>query len=202
MPSIAARDPVPSLERVIACFGTEPARVLAEGYAALSRGARDGAIPRKNGLDIAAFAPVLSHIVLCAVILGGPCVYRLAGDEMQRRIGFNPVGRDYYDFVPPARREAARAAMETAITVPCGFRAVVEQTYSRGLTRRIEALGLPLSSDERGVDGFLIFADSVLSGPDPLTYSDQTWLGANLVHRDWIDLGFGIGAARPYRRKA
>lgn len=202
MPMPAPCDPAPSLERIVPCLETEPARILAEGYAALLRAAPRGAIPAKNGLDVAAFAAVLPHVVLCAVTLGGPCAYRLAGQIMQERVGFNPVGRDYYEFVPPGRRDAARAAMETAITVPCGFRALVEQSYSRGLTRRVEALGLPLSSTEARVDGFLIFADSMLGGPDPLADPGRTWLGADLIRRDWIDLGFGIGAAEAYARKS
>jgi hypothetical protein len=170
---------------------TPAARAFAAGYLALRADSR-AAVPAKNGLELARFAKAIPHFALVAVTFGEHCVYRLAGEALQERIGFNPTGRNYYDFVPEERRARAARAMEMVVARRCGFRALVEQTYDNGTARRIESLGLPLAADEPGVDGFILFSDQAL--PDAVRFEapGKRWLGANLVRRDLIDLGFGV----------
>jgi hypothetical protein len=141
---------------------------------------------------LAPFVAAVPHFALLAVTLSGPCVYRLAGETLQQRLGFDPKGHDYYDFVPQVRLAHARRAMEMMIRRPCGFCALVEQTYEDGATRTIETLGLPLADNEPGADGFILFADCAL--PEPASYQapGKRWLGANILRRDLIDLGFGV----------
>jgi len=169
---------------------TEAARGLAAGWTRLYREA--GRIPSKSGLDPAAFVAALPHVALCAVRVGESCVWRITGEALKDRMGFDPRGRDYYDFVPPERRLHATRAMDMVVTVPSGFRAEIVQRYSGGRVLSVEAVGLPLLSSERGVDGFILFADQALPATEGVSSDPSRMLGANVVRRDLIDLGFGV----------
>lgn len=182
---------VVDLNGALARCKTDAGRVLLAGYGELLA-AGDGAIPAKNGLDLRRFASVLPSIVLSAVSKPDRCIWRLAGEHMQQRIGLNPVRRNYYDFVPAERQGIAMHAMNMVIDVPCGFRAEIEQSYSDGLVRLVEAVALPLRSDEPGVDGFIIFSDCHVAALDRYVPEKPRLQGANVVRRDLIDLGFGV----------
>ena len=179
------------LSQALDDFRTRTCRQVAEAYRALLEG-RDGAIPSKNGVDLRGFATAMPDLALTAIIKPDRCMYRLAGENLKRRIGLNPIDRNYYDFVPAIRREQAMRAMNMVIDVPCAFRAEIEQTYSDGQTRMVEAVGFPLSSEEPGVDGFILFGDRQIdfSPMDPIV--GPALSGANVLRRDLIDLGFGV----------
>jgi hypothetical protein len=182
---------VTTLEALLPEFRTTAARAFAEGYLEM-RAQAGGKLPSKTGLDMSRLVKAIPHFALVAVTFAGPCVYRLAGEALQERIGFNPIGRNYYDFVPEGRRASAARAMEMVARHPCGFRALVQQVYDDGATRTMETLGLPLDDREPGVDGFILFADQALPGPTTYEAPGKRWLGANLLRRDLIDLGFGV----------
>jgi len=179
-----------TLDEAFARFRTDACRRLAEGYRALLA-AHDGKVPPKADLDITSLASAVPHLALCAVTKPDRCIYRLAGERLKERMGFNPRGRNYYDFVPEERRQFAANAMHMAIETPCAFRAEIRQQYSTGLEVMIEAAGFPLLSAEPGVDGFIIFADQAISSTEDLDFTTHALLGANVVTRDLIDLGAG-----------
>jgi len=82
--------------------------------------------------------------------------------------------------------------MNMVVQVPCGFRAEIEQQYSGRLVRRIEAMAMPLASEEPGVDGFILFGDCEIEADVGVVPEDTTLVGANVVKRQVIDLGHGI----------
>jgi hypothetical protein len=184
---------VTTLAAIQGVLRTPAARNYAEAYLAM-RAQAGGALPSKADLDMGRLARVLPHCALTAVTFSGPCVYRLAGDALQERLGFNPAGRNYYDFVPEARRFHAARAMEMAVRYPCGFRGLVTQDYEDGAVRTIEALCLPLADREPGIDGFLLFADQPVPDATVHRAPGPRLLGANILRRDLIDLGFGVDA--------
>jgi hypothetical protein len=180
-----------TLESIGPELRTTATRVYADAYLGLLT-ETGGALPSKTRLDFGRMARAMPHFALVAVTISGSCVYRLVGEALKERIGFNPVGQDYYDFVPEGRRAAAARAMEMVVRVKCGFRALVRQSYEDGTTRMIECLGLPLADREPGVDGLILFADQALDGDVSYQRPGKRWLGANLLRRDLIDLGFGV----------
>ena len=182
---------LPSLSAAKELLRTPACKAFAQGYAK-SVAAQGGTLPSKNGLDLANFITVMPHTALVAVTIGGSCEYRLVGENLKERHKFNATGRDYYDFVPEERQENARKAMEMVVAVPCGFRVEILQTYADGRRMVIEALGLPLLSDEPGVDGFIMFADNPQEDMSYSARPQKEWLGANILQRHVIDLGFGV----------
>lgn len=171
--------------RTAACLG------LAGGYLSMLDAA-NGVIPSKNDLDLQIFARVIPHLALVAISKPDKCLYRIAGERLKERVGFNLAGRNYYDFVPPERRQIAARAMHMAIDTPCAFRAEIQQSYTDGAAILIEATGFPLKSEEAGVDGFLLFADQAMEVSDSYVQPHPQLIGANVLRRDLIDLGHGI----------
>jgi hypothetical protein len=180
-----------SLDQALPRYRTEACRKLAEGYGALLA-ANAGAIPGKGELDIAQFVAAVPHLALCAITKPDLCLYRIAGEELKARMGFNPTGRNYYDFVPAERRAYAAEAMHMVIDTPCAFRAEIRQSYSTGQTLVIEATGFPLATREAGIDGLIIFADQAMESAADLTFDPHRLVGANVEQRDLIDLGAGV----------
>lgn len=157
--------------------------------------AAGGAIPSKNHLEMQTFVRAMPHLALVAVTKPDKCVYRIAGERLKERVGFNLVGRNYYDFVPPERRAFAARAMHMVLETPCAFRAEIQQSYTGGVGIMIEATGFPLRAEESGVDGFILFADQAIDPADDFFDADPKLQGANVTRRDLIDLGFGIDEA-------
>jgi hypothetical protein len=180
--------PVADAERLVR---TPACAVLVRGYAKLIGAAGDH-IPAKNDLDITDVARMLRDAALCAVTLPDRCVYRVAGEQLKTRLGFNPTGLNYYSLVPEIRRPYAARAMNMVVTVPCGFRAEIEQRSVSGEIVAVEAVAFPLRSEEPGVDGFIIFGDQAITPKQTQPGRTDPMLGANVVHRDLIDLGFGV----------
>jgi len=186
---------VVTLEDTDGLFETEAARCLLSGYKELM--ARDpNRLPDRHALDLAPFPAAIPHFALCAIKLPDQCIYRIVGEQLKRRLGFNPTGRNYYDLVPEERRESACAAMNMVVRQPSGFRAEIEQVYSDGRIRIVEALALPLAGNAPEVDGYILFADQQIGNASRAFDTDSpVLLGANVINRDLIDLGFGVDRA-------
>jgi hypothetical protein len=180
-----------ALKGALDLYRTPACRMLATGFLAMLEDA-DGVIPHKKDLELRNFVAVMPHLALVAVTKPDKCIYRIAGESLKERVGLNLAGRNYYDFVPPERREFAARAMHMVIDTPCAVRAEIQQSYSGGVGLMIEAAGFPLKSSEAGTDGFILFADQAIERDDSYHEVHPHLRGANVVRRDLIDLGFGI----------
>jgi hypothetical protein len=172
---------------------TDSAKFLASGYAKLLA-ASGGAIPSKASLDLSPIARMLADVALVAIEAPDRCIFRLVGENLKNRMGFDPTNLNYYDLVPDIRRGYAQRAMNMVIGRPMGFRADITQVYSSGEALTIETLGMPLASNESGVEGFILFADEAQSRWDRRLAAGTRLLGANVVRRDLVDIGFGVDA--------
>ncbi|MGO1119079.1 PAS domain-containing protein [Rhodovibrionaceae bacterium A322] len=170
---------------------TQTAASLISGYIALTK-ENKGAIPSKQQLDIGCFTYALPNIVLFAVSKPGQCRVRVIGEKLKSHSGLNTTGRNYYDFITPERRRSSQQAMELLIDRPCATRAIIEQTHADGQTRVIEAVALPLMSDEEGVDGFTLCCDQRIEDNPHPDEEMAARTNAQVLRRDWIDLGFGV----------
>lgn len=180
-----------ALAQSMPLYRTVAAHDLAAAYLGLLR-AEGGRLPPKNRLDVTGLARAVPHLLLFALTRPDKCIYRVAGEEVKARIGRNPVGLNYYDLVPPERRANAMRAMNMVIDVPCAWRVEIEQSYSSGIGRLVEAVAFPLASAQADVDGFAVLADCEI-GPGARGAEDGvTLLGTNVIRRDLIDIGFGV----------
>jgi hypothetical protein len=188
-----APDAILTLDQAVRAAREPSCRTVLAGYAALMADLPQGQpVPAKNGIDLSAFSEAMPDLALCAIEGDTRCVYRLVGDRLRTRLGFNPVGQNYYDFVPDVRRAHAAHAMTMVVRTPMAFGVGIEQHYSSGEILLVEAVAVPLASDERGVDGFILFADVAVNRWSRLSQDGVRLLGANVARRDLIDLGYGV----------
>lgn len=179
------------LAQSMALYRTEPCRDLAAAYLELlAEGG--GLVPAKGELDVTRLPRAVPHLVLAAITKPDKCIYRVVGEAVKSRMGVNPVGLNYYDFVPPERLAHARRAMHMVIDTPCGFRVELEQIYGNGLSRQVEGLALPLRSAQPGIDGFIVFGDCQIGPSERIAEPGVVLFGASVVRRDLIDIGFGV----------
>jgi len=179
------------LDEVACRCKTAAGRKLISGYKKFLD-ANGNRPPRFKDLDIADFVAAVPHIALGSVIKGKSCEFRIIGEELRGRMGFPAPRVNYYDYVPPNRVASVKRVMEMVVGIPCGFRADLEQIYSSGQSTLAEAIGLPLAPGRDGEDGQILFSDQMTEDLGFSADKKQTLLGANLVQRDLIDLGFGI----------
>lgn len=180
-----------SLDAALPRFLTSQCRLLAEHYRDVLA-ANGGRIPDKDTLDLPRLAKVLPDLALTAISKPDRCIYRIAGERLKQRMGINPTGRNYYDFVPEERRAIAARIMHLVIDRPLSFRVEMEQLFDTGIVQIIEAIAVPLATTEPDVDGFILFVDRQVANVDVLSPGQGMVLGNNIRRRELIDLGFGI----------
>lgn len=182
---------VGDLDQVHGRCTNHSARRLIAGYTKHFQ-ANGGRPPKFTDLDIADFALSTPHMALCSVIKGDRCEFRIIGEELRERMGRPAAFVNYYDYVPANRVASVRRVMEMVVETPCGFRADLEQVYTSGQSTKAEAVGLPLAPARADEAGQILFSDQMTDDLGFNPGEERTLLGANLLKRDMIDIGFGI----------
>jgi hypothetical protein len=154
-----------------------------------------GRLPLRSEFDVARLSSVIESFVILEPEPGGAVRIRLAGGHEVARYGFEVTGRDYLDFVPPWRRDAARAGFLPMVRTPCGMRTLIVSQRSSGRVVSNEALGLPFRCDRTGAV-HLVFQSNDLAEPAP-RYGEPETLEVHLdvPERRYIDVGFGLPPA-------
>jgi len=60
-----------------------------------------------SALPMRMMAPLMANIILFEVENRDQITYRLAGEEVKDRLGFNPTGKNFLDLIKPDIREAS-----------------------------------------------------------------------------------------------
>ena len=182
---------VGNLDQVRDRCKTAAGRRLIAGYSKYLR-ANGNKPPKFTDLDIADFAAITPHFALCSVIKDIRCEFRIIGENLRERMGFPVTRVNYYDYVPADRVASVKRIMETVVETPCGFRADLEQVYTSGQSTHAEAIGLPLAPARSGESGQILFSDQTTEDLGFSAEEKNTLLGANLLQRDFIDIGHGV----------
>jgi len=182
---------IASIEEVERLCATESGRKLAAAYTRMFRGSGNKA-PAFRDLELGDLASAVPHMALCSIGFGTHCTIRFFGEELKRRVGTNPVGRNFFDFVHPDRADSVRQVMEMLVRYPCGYLANVRQEYTSGRTIIVETLALPLLPSRDSDDGQIVLCDTPIGNMGTTWERDRVLLSADIVNRDLIDLGFGV----------
>jgi hypothetical protein len=117
--------------------------------------------------------------------------YRLAGTIYSEYFGIDPTGRDYLDFVPPARHGAAIASFKACLEHRCGMLMQILGASANGQERVTESIALPVRDDATGRPRFLYISDVALEEfgwtMDKTLFTKRI----EVQERLFIDLGFG-----------
>lgn len=182
---------IDSIEHVEGRCLTESSKEMVRAYHRLLK-TRPGVLPAFRDLDLADVRHAAPYIALCSVGFGKHCTIRFFGDGLRQRIGVNPVGRNFFDFVHPERAENIRQVMEMLVRYPCAYLARVRQEFTSGRTIIVETVAFPLASSRPEDDGQVILTDTPIGDAESALDRNRALLSADVVQRDLIDLGFGV----------
>lgn len=170
---------------------TTPAKEMVQAYSRLLRNS-GGKLPAFRDLDLREVRHAATHMALCSIGIGDHCTIRFFGEELKQRVGVDPVGRNFFDFVHPDRADSIRQVMEMMVSRPCGYLAKVRQEFASGRTIVVETVALPLAPSRAGDDGQVVLTDTPTKFAGITLEKKKVLLSADVVQRDLIDLGYGV----------
>lgn len=148
-------------------------------------------IPSRTDFDPCLQGPILSTYIIHELISPEMIRIRLAGTKMREGFGMDPTGRNYLDFVDPARRAKASRAIFLVCEQPCGMLVKLKSKTKTGLMYMNETFALPMRDNEG--QARLVYYQS---NSAPLEeYRDATndqLVVLDIAKRIFIDIGAGI----------
>lgn len=156
------------------------------------RAAQEGrSIGRRDLLPMRALAPMLANITMTEHVDEDTIIFRIAGENITDRLGFNPAGRNTLDLIAQEKREEAIALHSVILNHPCGSYVVYESIFQSGRKAKSESITFPLQKDV-SADTLFFFSYHVHhEATGVLEVGEPTSLGLSEIYTDLIDIGFG-----------
>ena len=173
---------------------SDTAQRLAEVYEAHLADS-NGTVPTKESFPSWMLKGDLANVILYDLVDRQDLVFRVVGEAIKKRFGFNPDGRSYLEFVAPERRESALRAFRLCADTPCAMHVLVKQGFANGGHANCEVLGVPLAEKEDDRDGrFLLFVNRIIESSDAPAQDLRDLKVAEILSRRFVDIGFGCPA--------
>ena len=151
----------------------------------------DAAVASKEALPLRLFAPLMPNIILIECVGSDQMIYKIAGENIIARMGFNPKGINLLDVLPVKARDISRSIQETIFGYPCGLYCVYENSYASGNRSVTETILLPLSK-QPGTQPNLFLTYNIHHAPTGVAESDGKMKLANRFETGaFIDIGSG-----------
>lgn len=156
------------------------------------RGAQEGrSIGRRDLLPMRALAPMLANITMTEHVDDDTIIFRIAGENITDRLGFNPAGRNTLDLIAQEKRAEAIALHNVILSHPCGSYVVYESIFQSGRRAKSESITFPLQKDA-SADTLFFFSYHVHHEATGFSeVGEPTSLGLSEIHTEFIDIGFG-----------
>ena len=135
------------------------------------------------------YAPHL-HI---ADVYDGYLVFRLIGTKVVERWGRDKTGEVVGEGQPPGMQRALYENGILSVSTPCGFRMEMMFAASNGSEISVEALVLPLETQDGKPDRLVSLSEVV----EKLKYGDQSERYLNMSNVNWVDIGAGVPEQAP-----
>lgn len=140
-------------------------------------------------------APLLPNTTLLEYVDQDNIIYRIAGENVTARFGFNPTGANFLELIDASIRSAVSDTTKSCLVQRCGLYAVYESQYESGLKRMNESLMLPIRKTLNGDVAFFLGYHVHHQATDADAPANQTAIGARWVFGDCVDIGFGVPSA-------
>ncbi|WOF73762.1 PAS domain-containing protein [Parvibaculaceae bacterium PLY_AMNH_Bact1] len=151
----------------------------------------DHSIGRRDLLPMRSLAPMLANITMTEYVDDNTIIFRIAGENITDRLGFNPAGRNTLDLIAQEKREEAVALHKVIIDHPCGSYVVYESVFQSGRKAKSESITFPLRKDA-STDTFLFFSYHVHHEATGFTeVGEPTALGLSEIVTELVDIGSG-----------
>jgi hypothetical protein len=168
-----------------------PAKV--EPFVAAYREAQyNGGVGQRDLLPMRTLARMLANITLTEYIDEDNILFRIAGDNIVDRLGFNPAGRNTLDLIAQEKREDAIALHHAIISHPCGSYVVYESIFQSGRRAKSESITFPLKKDANSSALFFLSYHIHHEATGVAEVGEATALGLSQLQTSLIDIGFGV----------
>lgn len=156
------------------------------------RAAQEGrSIGRRDLLPMRALAPMLANITMTEYVDADTIIFRIAGENITDRLGFNPAGRNTLDLIAQEKRAEAIALHNVILSHPCGSYVLYESIFQSGRRAKSESITFPLQKDAFA-DTLFFFSYHVHHEATGFSeVGEPTSLGLSEIHTELIDIGFG-----------
>jgi len=158
----------------------------------------DAAAASKEALPLRLFAPLMPNIILIECLDSDHMIYKIAGENIIARMGFNPKGLNLLDVLPVSARDISKSIQEMLFRYPCGFYFVYENSYASGNRSVTETILLPLSK-RLGTQPNLFLTYNIHHAPTGVTESGGKM---KLVNRFETGAFIDIGSGAPSSEEA
>lgn len=167
----------------------ETLRSLIDGY---RQAQSENDVASQDRLPMRAMASLLPNVTLMERVDNDTIIYRIAGENILARLGFNPTGRNFLDLIEPSARAETALTNKLGLEERCGHYAVYENQYESGRRMMSESLMLPMrKSQGQGVN--MIFGYHVHhQATDTGVMGARTALGVRWIIAEYVDIGFGV----------
>jgi hypothetical protein len=143
-------------------------------------------------LPMRKLAPLMPNVVMMEAENTEEIFYRIVGENIIARLGFNPTGLNMLDYLSEGFSRQLPGLYQTMIQHPCGYYALYENQYDTGQKSMTETFVLPLRKQDNGEPRFTLALHSAHEATGFVPSSGETTLAANLAAGALVDIGAGI----------
>lgn len=153
---------------------------------------KDNRVGVQSALPMREFAPLMANVTLMERESADQVTYRIAGENIANRLGFNPMGSNFLDLLAVDIRRSACATHEKIFSHPCGHYLVYENEYETGRRMISESLMLPMKKKRDAEVNLLLGYHSHHQSTGVLAPTNKTSLVVHHSTNEFVDIGFGI----------
>ncbi|AWZ00474.1 hypothetical protein RHODOSMS8_00924 [Rhodobiaceae bacterium] len=149
-------------------------------------------VAAQDQLPMRTMAALLPNVTLMERVDDDTIIYRIAGEAIVARLGFNPTGQNFLDLIAPSVRAETALTNKTGLDERCGHYSVYENQYESGRRMISESLMLPMRKTPGGGVAFIFGYHVHHKATDIGALGARTALGVRWIIADFVDIGFGV----------
>ncbi|KLN61645.1 hypothetical protein WH96_04720 [Kiloniella spongiae] len=155
---------------------------------------RDGVLPLRSSFFPEKVPQLLPNLIIYEMVSENFIRFRLAGTAVRERMGFDPTGKNYLDFVADERKAKASQSFFSVVEQPCGMRVVSNHGMSSGRRMFLEVFMLPLENDMSPNPIVLCQSNEIKPDTDDYIGDNARLENVTVMRRDFMDIGAGISS--------
>lgn len=162
------------------------------------RAAQTGPTPAsQNALPMRQLAKLMPHVTLLEWEAADQITYRIAGDAIIDRLGFNPAGANFLDLLHPDQRADSIEGHQVLLAHQCGCYLLYESKFESGARATVETITLPMRKTDSDDPKLFISFHSHQSTSTISESRDGTALVSDWRRVEHADIGCGEPAELP-----
>ncbi len=156
------------------------------------RAAQTGPTPAsQNALPMRQLTKAMPHVTLLEWRAPEEIIFKLAGDSVIERLGFNPAGSNFLDLLHPDQRADSVEGHQIMLAHQCGCYLLYESEFESGARATVETITLPMRKTDGDDAKLLISFHSHQTTSSFGEHRDGTALVSDWRRVEHADIGCG-----------